>query len=316
MRTCVWIILLSGVVVRAQPWDPNTLVAGAWDPNDFAVEVVDYIPGTGIGRDVVTQQPFDDPGVALGPPTAISTGDGWFIPVSEAVPLVPVVPPFRSHEIVTIGNGGSLTLRFNHPVADDENNPYGVDLIIFGNAFQIIGDAEAWTNQADPEQVCVSDQAFGEPGRVSVSQDGVTWYTFDNGPFADTFAPTAGFEWDRRRRVWGRPLDPTRPVDPALQPADFADMTVADMIDAYDGSAGGTGFDIATLGLDWIQYVRIDDLPDSSATTEIDAVADVSACGDYKHPSPPGDVNDDCRVDLADLAVLAENWLACTWRCD
>jgi beta-lactamase regulating signal transducer with metallopeptidase domain len=35
-------------------------------------------------------------------------------------------------------------------------------------------------------------------------------------------------------------------------------------------------------------------------------------CGDADHPYPPVDLNKDCRVDLADLAVLLAHWLECT----
>ncbi len=35
-------------------------------------------------------------------------------------------------------------------------------------------------------------------------------------------------------------------------------------------------------------------------------------CGDSEHPSPVGDLNKDCRVDLVDLAILASHWLECT----
>jgi len=35
-------------------------------------------------------------------------------------------------------------------------------------------------------------------------------------------------------------------------------------------------------------------------------------CGDPNHPYPLGDMNQDCRVDLLDLAVLALHWLECT----
>ena len=35
-------------------------------------------------------------------------------------------------------------------------------------------------------------------------------------------------------------------------------------------------------------------------------------CGDAEHPYPPVDLNKDCRVDLADLAVLLAHWLECT----
>lgn len=35
-------------------------------------------------------------------------------------------------------------------------------------------------------------------------------------------------------------------------------------------------------------------------------------CGDPEHPYPVGDLNQDCRVDLADLAILLSHWLECT----
>ncbi|UCG57111.1 MAG: PD40 domain-containing protein [Phycisphaerales bacterium] len=35
----------------------------------------------------------------------------------------------------------------------------------------------------------------------------------------------------------------------------------------------------------------------------------VPQCGDAKHPYPMGDLNQDCRVDYADLALLCECWL-------
>jgi len=38
----------------------------------------------------------------------------------------------------------------------------------------------------------------------------------------------------------------------------------------------------------------------------------VPQCGDPNHPYPLGDLNQDCRVDLLDLAVLALHWLECT----
>lgn len=314
--------------------------------NDFAVEVIEYIEGTGVGSDWLSDQPFNDPNSALGRPTQETSGGGCHIPVDEKVFIVPVFPPFRTFELVTIGNGGQLTVKFSHPVANDENNPYGIDFIVFGNAYQIIGGGQGWTN-GNPEETIVSGSVTAEPGIVSVSQDGENWYYFSSGPYADGFAPTASYEWDDVNDVWADELDPTRPVDPNLS---VAGMTVAQMITAYDGSAGGTGFDIGVLGLEWIQYVRIEDNPDSSATTEIDAIADVSCCGDYKHPYPVGDLNKDCRVDYEDFDLLilywkaeisgpddpaviadingdnivniddwflmADNWLECTWQCE
>jgi hypothetical protein len=38
----------------------------------------------------------------------------------------------------------------------------------------------------------------------------------------------------------------------------------------------------------------------------------VPQCGDPNHPYPVGDLNQDCRVDLLDLAILTLHWLECT----
>jgi len=38
----------------------------------------------------------------------------------------------------------------------------------------------------------------------------------------------------------------------------------------------------------------------------------VPQCGDPNHPYPLGDLNQDCRVNLLDLAILALHWLECT----
>ena len=40
--------------------------------------------------------------------------------------------------------------------------------------------------------------------------------------------------------------------------------------------------------------------------------APAAACGDPQHPYPHGDLNNDCYVNLADLAILSKTWLNCT----
>lgn len=299
-----------------------------YDSNDFAVDVVEYIEGNDVGNDWISGEPYNDANTALGRPTLETTGDGWLIPLDANVPVVPIYPAFRAFEIVTVGNGGYLTLKFNHRVADDENNPYGIDFIVFGDALQLTSGGQMWDN-SNPEDFTVVGNILSEPGIAAVSQNGNDWYYFSSGPYADDFAPTASYEWDDVNDTWAQELDPTRPVDPNLTAFDMDGMTVAEMISAYDGSVGGTGFDLrwleasdyAALAVDpnsgrkWIQYVRIADDPASSATTEIDAIADVSCCGDYKHPHPIGDINKDCRVDMIDFAMMAVHWLDCTWNC-
>lgn len=311
------------------------LNAGAYeyDPDDFAVEVVDY-DNTGVGAT------HNNPQVAIGRPSV----DTYYY--ADLRPVVPIHSASGSHEVVTVGFGGHLILKFAHPVADDENNPYGVDFIVFGNAWQMIGYPQEWY-YGDPWQTTIStDIVFYEPGRVSVSQDGQTWYVYDhsvdpNIPAADGFAPTLGrildednpydgYEgWDNL--WWGEETDPTFPLDPNITPADFVGKSLAEICRIYGDSAGGTGFDLQGLavadyealkidletGRRWIQYVKIEcPDPENISTPEIDAIADVSACGDYKHPYPPGDINQDCSVDLLDFAIMSKHWLECTWKCD
>jgi hypothetical protein len=317
-----------------------TVDTGAYeyDPNDFATEVVEYVPGTMPATlvDVFDGIPFTYPwppyNTVLGRPTYVTTGDDR-IGEDVDMPVVPVYGAFRWWEITSIGNGGRLVVKFNHPVANDRNNLYGIDFIIFGNAQQgIIPQPDTdpnWTADSDPNRVTVSSSTSYERGIVSVSKDGQNWYTFTGGPYADDFAPTAGYKWDYANHCWGEELDPTRPADPNLDRFDVYKKTVAKMIDMYDGAAGGTGFDIGRLGLDWIQYVKIEDDPAlSEPTTEIDAISDASACGDYKHPFPIGDLNEDCRVNLKDFVIMAQqwvdvalleeiaaHWLECVWDC-
>jgi hypothetical protein len=215
-------------------------VAYDYDANDFAVEVVNYIEGDGVGYDVISLEFYNQPETALGRATLVTTGD---LDIGPGVPMevVPVYPAWRAFEIVTIGDGGELVLRFGHRVSDDENNPYGIDFIVFGNARWRIAGGGSWGPGSDPEAVTVGSTFYKERGIVSVSQDGVNWYSFSNGLYADDFAATASYQWDDVNDVWSEELDPTRPVDPNLSIADFDGNSVAEIINIYDGSAGGDG---------------------------------------------------------------------------
>jgi len=313
-----------------------------YDANDFAVEVVSYVEGAGVGFDVIDFEPYNQPETALGRPTLETTGDMDIGP-NTVMAVVPVYPAWRSFEVVTIGSGGELVLRFNHHVGDDEDNPYGIDFIVFGNARWRIESGGSWGAESNPEAVMVGSAFYTEKGIVSVSQGGEIWYAFSDGPYADDFAPTASYEWDEVNDVWAEELDPTRPVDANLTIAGFDGNSVAEIIDGYEGSAGGTGFDIGNLepndyaalavdantGRKWIQYVKVEDDPCSPGLPEVDAIADVSCCGDFKHPFPIGDLNEDCRVDfcdfaivaadwvdISDIAVVTDSWLECSWECE
>jgi hypothetical protein len=300
-----------------------------YDSNDFAMELIAYNPGTGIATDWLSQELFNKPLNALDRPTIDTTGEGQFIPEEQVCPVNPVYSPFRSFELVCLGRQGSIILRFNRSVRDDVNNPYGTDFIVFGNAQQKIGNQQGWSN-GNPAAMTVIGAGICEAAVVSVSQDGIVWYSFTNdvnfmsedanfiklcaeandGPFADSFAPTLGRVYDQNHPDanigswnlwWSCPTNPTLPIDPLLCFQSFGGKTVSQICQVYGSSAGGTGFDIGRLslpvdqnsGLKWFQYVRIDS--SSYNTPEIDAVSDVKGCKD-------------CRINFQDFAELAERW--------
>lgn len=338
IRVCLLLILLASAC------------GYEFDPNDFAIEVVSYVPGTGIPTDNFTGQPFTNPQAALGRPTVDTAGDGLAAPAGQTVPVVPVYPPWRVSEVVSIGFRGHLVLKFGHPVSDDVNNPYGKDLIVFGNSLQQINGTDYWLT-GDPAQITTMNKGCTrEPAVISVSQDGQYWFTFTMDPafrenpnfsdpsfpgkygflgdfYADGFAPTLGrvYEPDKIEcaddpncmAYWGGPTDPTLPLDPAVLETDLRNATLAEIAQLYGRSAGGTALDISGFNLPvdpqtgrkWIQYIRFDNPRDSGATPEIDAVADVACCGDWKRSCIPGNMNQDQRVDLEDLMELSRHWL-------
>ncbi len=302
-------VILAGLLAAAAPATAS----------DFAVEVVEYVRGGPVPWDYIYQIPFDEPSAALGRPTVDTTDDppppG---PETRLQTVVPVYPAFRVYpdfvtgepvyELVSIGAGGHLILRFDHPVENDPRNPAGIDFIVFGNYKCLLTGGDRWTD-GDPRQAVISaNMAVPEEGIVSVSQTGLpgSWHTFENrpgytAPKADGWAPTLGRVYREpvppETGFWGQPTDPTLPLNPALGPGSFAGLTVAEAARKYGHSAGGTGFDLSDVGLDWIQYVRIENPPGSSRTPEIDAVSDV-------RPFPFPDLDWDTDVDADDISLF------------
>ncbi len=265
--------------------------------SDFAAEVVEYVQGGPIPMDAWTGIPFDNPAAALGPPTIDTTDDPPFPAIPSAWwPVNPVYQPFRVYltdadpvfEIVSIGQNGRLVLKFDHPVLNDPRNPCGIDFIVFGNANMRLRDSERWNNSMDPSTKFIDERyaARAEPAVVSVSQTGEpgTWRTFSdpNNPKAlkgDSWAPTLG----RVLRTpiapntswWAEPTDPLLPFNPNLPTSAFGGLSLADACRKYGHSAGGTGFDLSLVGLEWFQYVKFEQSGTWDVTPEIDAVSDV-----------------------------------------
>ena len=55
------------------------------------------------------------------------------------------------------GFGGYITWKYDKPIENSKNNPFGIDFIVYGNPF-------------------AASQSAAEPGNVMVSQDGENWY--------------------------------------------------------------------------------------------------------------------------------------------
>lgn len=102
----------------------------------FATVVHDYTPAPG---QFVNNPALNDPGAALGPPS----GGGISAP--------------NNGDAVTLGGfGGSITLGFDQTVLDHPLNPFGLDAIVFGNAFY---------TGSDPTR------RFAEAGIIEISRD-------------------------------------------------------------------------------------------------------------------------------------------------
>ncbi len=237
-----------------------TAHSGILGADPWADAVVSYDAGAGFAPG------FDDPTTALGSPERF-TGESTPFPGVVS----PFSPAFGMDEIVSIGVGGSLTVRFDEAIVDDVHNPFGVDLLIFGNA-GFIGAGSV----GDPPAMF----GVGGAATIEVSADGLVWTELATRTL-DLF-PTLGYQ--DSGPFDGTPgsvlTDFTRPVDPSLGLDDLAGLSFAELVDLYDGSGGGIGFDLAGTGLTEISFVRVSNFSD--AAFEIDAFSDVSV------PAPGG----------------------------
>ncbi|MGI5869900.1 MAG: hypothetical protein ACOX9C_10720 [Kiritimatiellia bacterium] len=255
---------------------------------------------------------------------------GW-PPWTVDATVTPPNPAWSPDQLLTLakdddGGGGWVVVAFDHRVMDDPLNPYGLDFIVFGNALHDLGGNQYFAGTEDPATCVFRDSGVGaEPGLVEVSQDGITWYSFADGPFADAFAPTLSHLYDTNapdaslfagNLWWGKPTDPTLPVDPSLTATNFIGRTLAEYAVLYNGSAGGTGFDIGAFplpvdpatGRKWIQYVRVTSLSsaDDADWTDVDAFADVAPAAPYDNWARAHYA----WTDLPDAGVAGKNAIA------
>jgi hypothetical protein len=249
-----------------------------------ATTVVRYTAGSGAGG------AYQNPASALGPPTRF-TGVGI-----EPGAVTPFRPAFMPTEIVSIGRGGELVLAFDEPIVDDASHPFGVDLIVYGNA--MCGDI------AYPGGV--AGWVFAEGGSIDLSIDGLTWITVPNAT-ADGGLPTLGWTdvAPYSTAAGTQPTDPALPIDPQVNADSIAGMSWQELLAVYGNSAGGTRIDLADAGIASARFIRIRVAADAASVPEVDAVVAVRGARML------GDMNHDQRVNGEDLGMLLGAWGPC-----
>jgi hypothetical protein len=274
----------AGAVLLAASLFPFTLPALA-DDVPWATNVISYDPGLWVDED------YMDPLAALGEPTRF-TGE----PIFPGVVSV-FNPPWSVGQIVSIGPGGHLIVSFDSPITNNPKHPFGIDLLIFGNA--------GFIDPNYPSGIVGSGMFGDDGGIVELSADGETWFIVP-GVEADGMYPTIGYldagPYDQK--PGNEHTNFTRPVDPSLTFSDFQGLNYAQVLELYNGSGGGAGVDIGSVGLDEVLYVRISNPEDADVTVEIDAFAKVT-------PVMTGDLNGDGVVNVADLLILFDHWGGC-----
>jgi hypothetical protein len=232
-------------------------------PDPFADGVIDYDPGN------VSVDPYNNPQMAIGMPALFSPAGQFSTVVSM------FAPAYLPEHLTGIGEGGWLVVEFEEPITNAPDHLFGVDLIVFGNAGFV--DTRYPDGQTDS-----LGTLFGlDPMQVSVSADGQTFVPLGN--FTEGLWPTQAYlDVGPQSPTPGQSLsDFTRPMDPALTQADFADLSFAQAMALYDGSGGGTPIDISSTGLSSVRFVRIDvpEIPDGDIVVDIDAFAAVPEPG-------------------------------------
>ncbi|MDQ2986596.1 MAG: PEP-CTERM sorting domain-containing protein [Armatimonadota bacterium] len=231
----------------------------------FASSVVE---AHGLGGDPF----YNDPNAMLGRPTLWNRdefGGGPKQRVATSIAYGPWQLDDQGNNVVTsIPVGGHVIVSFDEPILDDPSNWYGLDFTVYGNASFLSDGYVEWNTNLETLTITGPD-VFAEPTEVSISPDLVNWYTYPSS-FADDLFPTQAFNWDFDIHNWGADADWTKPVNPSLSGENFDGLSVAHGIELYEGSAGGTSFDLAESGFTSVRYIRF-----NGSGGEIDGVARV-----------------------------------------
>lgn len=235
----------------------------------FAANVASYSAGT------TSAAGFTNATAAVGLPSR-TTGTGGGIGV-----VSPFNPPFLKSQIVSVGEGGHLTLRLDNYAVPQPGVP---EIGLFNN-FGLIDTAFPNGVAGNPAS------GFGAPDSalVEVSANGQSWVSLGNVVFdipangyadaASPFASTPG----------SVPSDFQQPFTAGL--SGFNGLNYPSMLTLLGGSGGGKWIDISGTGLAQVGFIRFSLADDGNASKnlnfEIDGVAvSHAALGGIVVPEP------------------------------
>jgi hypothetical protein len=219
----------------------------------FATAVLSYAPGTAVGNFRTT------PSGVLGKPSA-ETGFG---------PMSPFNPNFAEGEVLSIGEGGQLTLQLTNFVLLD-NTPGVPEIGVWESVF-INGTGPGFDLPGNPATATGAGSAV-----VQVSADNVNWFSLNNGNRI-TFTLPGNYYANSTGAYDPAPTNPVsadfgKPFTGTL--ASFDGLTsYAQVLAALGGSGGGTWLDVpASSGLSQVGYVRFNGIA-TGEKLDLDAVA-------------------------------------------
>ena len=210
---------------------------------------------------------FTTASAAVGSPERF-TGEGAFPGV-----VSPFNPPFGQNEIVSVGEGGHITLRLSHYAIPQAAGP---EIGVFENVGLI--DVNYPNGEAGSPA-----GTFGalDSAIVEVSADGTQWVSLGNITFD---VPTNGYT-DLTDPYGSEPPAACRAISrsrslgslSSFNGLRYSDASGPDMLELLAGSGGGKWLDISATGLSQVGFIRFsvaDDLnADSRLNFELDAVS-------------------------------------------
>lgn len=224
---------------------------------NVATQVISYDHGG------IASNGFQNANAALGALNPIAD------PVFGNTILSPFNPPYRSDDIVIVGDGGQITLKLQDPVSASASGP---EIGVFVNNGLIDTDYPHGQNRTPAGFFSAPPQAI-----VSVSGNGSNFVPISASPI--TFDAPSNYYADLG-------ADPSNTSTPGSVVADMSKPFTGHLNDfsgldwnatkaLLNGSAGGTWLDFGATGLPAVQYVRFEVPAGATYRMVVDAVSAV-----------------------------------------